>query len=566
MRTSIGCHVLLVLSLLALSGSHATIDNATGSVRDNSLPLSEIPPVVVIANDVNQSNSVAPAATSLSPISIASGATTTMVGAVSTTTTSSTVPSSSISTGNEVATTSTSSVEVSSIEPIHQQLEPTSDEFPTNCSEFSASPVQLKYSEKARIHKCCPPGQMIRPRNDFQFECVPGNRELQIETIEAHFYGNNECIEVGDDLITLPVESHDMCKGVEDALMYSADQGDELFVLQNGSLLVLELGSLVSVFDSYCVEMTNDTQLLAKVCEHVQQHLVATKPLILLGVVLSAMALLLTALCYSFVPKLNDMFGYLIAAHTGTFAIGTIFLGLARCGDRCIAPSSVGITEVFSNALLGSSIFVFFLMNVYNAVYVAYYIPNGLEYDNKNKRDMYAFLAVMYSITLIPLFLFPKGGLISIVFVYFGAIVIVQGLSWYYERRLASGIYLHISASSSDQTKINQARLHDIIKQRFDCLLETVFACVMWILFTVLVLQLNTVDIARILAVYCIVAHGLFISVVFVKGQNLWIIMRECWNNSGSVDLRAVENGIEMKPFQRPAKTSPGKDEDALGT
>ncbi|EAL38918.2 AGAP011642-PA, partial [Anopheles gambiae str. PEST] len=197
--------------------------------------------------------------------------------------------------------------------------------------------------------------------------------------------------------------------------MYSADQGDELFVLQNGSLLVLELGSLVSVFDSYCVEMTGDSQLLAKVCEQARiDRIGVIEFFMLFSSLLAVLALLITALSYSFVPKLKDSFGYLIAVHAGTFAIGTIFFGLARCAGRCIDPANVEVTEMFSNALLGTSVFVFFLMNVYNTMYVAYYIPNGLEYENKNKRDMYAFLAVLYCITLVPLFLFPRGGLICI--------------------------------------------------------------------------------------------------------------------------------------------------------
>ena len=277
---------------------------------------------------------------------------------------------------------------------------------------------------------------MIEPRSNFQYECVPGSRELQIDTIDAQFYGNNECIEVSEIVPELPVVWNDLCEGDPQALMYSADQGDELFVLQNGSLLVLELGSLVSVFDSYCVEMTGDSQLLAKVCEQVRiDRIGVIEFFMLFSSLLAVLALLITALSYSFVPKLKDSFGYLIAVHAGTFAIGTIFFGLARCAGRCIDPANVGrcsmsfgvppeqfvvfnvslycifteVTEMFSNALLGTSVFVFFLMNVYNTMYVAYYIPNGLEYENKNKRDMYAFLAVLYCITLVPLFLFPRG-------------------------------------------------------------------------------------------------------------------------------------------------------------
>ncbi|XP_052860221.1 uncharacterized protein LOC128267428 [Anopheles cruzii] len=391
---------------------------------------------------------------------------------------------------------------------------------------------------------------MIQPLSNFRYECVPGNRELKIETIEAHFYGNNECIEVGDEPVTLPVVSQDLCHDAPQALMYSADQGDELFVMQNGSLLVLEYGSLVSIFDSYCVEMTNDARLLAKVCEEVHEPQIAFLGVIIaIGVTVASLVLAITALSYTFVPKLNDTFGYLIAGHASTFAIGTIFLGLARCGDQCVGEgTNAVVVELFANAFLGTSVFMFFLMNVLNTAYVAYYIPNGLEYDGQNKRDVYVFIGVLYLISLIPLVLLPKGGLISIVFIYYAGIALTHALSTYYTRRLTSGIYLHINDTAvSGQTKINHARLNDISKQTRLCRMEAGFSVVCWVAFAVLMLASNMTDFPRIAAVYSIVVQGLFVGVVFVAGSQKWIIIRECWSNSGSADLRVLENGFEMK-------------------
>uniref|UniRef100_A0A182PDA1 Methuselah N-terminal domain-containing protein n=1 Tax=Anopheles epiroticus TaxID=199890 RepID=A0A182PDA1_9DIPT len=539
MRTFVKWQVFLLVLLLPLDTSVGTIDNATGAVRENSLLPSEVPHVTVL----DQSN-VAPEATIVSS-TIATETTTTSASSTVSTTEAAAATASPIATGNEAMRTVTTATAVSTVPP----TELDANQLPADCSEFPASPVQLLYSEKARIRKCCPPGQMIEPHSNFQYACVPGSRDLQIETIEAQFYGNNECIETSGEPVDLPVESSDLCEGDPLALMYSADQGDELFVLQNGSLLVLELGSLVSVFDSYCVEMTSDAQLLAKVCEKVQiDRMGVIEFFMLFGSLLSVLALLFTALCYSFVTKLKDTFGYLIAIHAGTYAIGTIFFGLARCAGRCINPANVEVTEMFANALLGSSVFAFFLMNVYNTMYVAYYIPNGLEYENKNKRDMYAILAVLYCITLVPLFLFPRGGLVCIVFLYLGAIVLAHFLSVYYTRRLTSGIYLQISG----QTKINQKRLIEINRQRYLCLIETVIASVLWTILAGLILSNNITGQARIVAVYCVVVQGLLIWGLYVAGQQRWVILRECWSNSGSVDLRAVENGVEMKTFVKP--------------
>uniref|UniRef100_A0A2M4BNQ4 Uncharacterized protein n=3 Tax=Anopheles marajoara TaxID=58244 RepID=A0A2M4BNQ4_9DIPT len=424
------------------------------------------------------------------------------------------------------------------------------------------------YTEKARMVKCCPPGQMIQPQSDFRFECVTGTQELKIETIEAHFYGNNECIEVSENKITLPVVSEDRCgSSGRSALMYSADQGDELYVLQNGSLLVLELGSLVSVYESYCVEMTTDDQLVAKVCDG-ELESTATRAyvsvFIWIGISVAAFVLIATTLSYTFVPKLNDTFGCLIACHAGCLAIGTISIGLARCDHHCIARDTLGIAELFANAFLGTAVFAFFLMNVLNTAYVAYYIPNGLEYDSKNKRDMYVFLAVLYTISLVPLVLLPKGGLVSIVFIYYGCIAVAQALSAYYTRRLTSGIYLHINDTVSGQTKINHVRLNDISKQTRLCRMYASFTLCCWIAFTVLMLTSNMTDFPRIVTVYSIVVQGLFTGVVFVAGSQKWTIIRECWSNSGSADLRVLENGFEMRPLGSTRRAAPqtGNDDD----
>lgn len=130
------CFVLLWLVVL-LDGSVATIDNATGAVRDNSLP-SEVPAVVF-----DQSSVTVPAATQLSTATIATE--------TSPATTAATSSSSSVATGNEATqsvTTTTATMPVSTvpstqIEPIHQLQAATSSagdgELPANCSEFSVS-------------------------------------------------------------------------------------------------------------------------------------------------------------------------------------------------------------------------------------------------------------------------------------------------------------------------------------------------------------------------------------------------------------------------------------------
>lgn len=95
------------------------------------------------------------------------------------------------------------------------------------------------------------------------------------------------------------------------------------------------------------------------------------------------------------------------------------------------------------------------------------------------------------------------------------------------------------------------------------------FTLVCWIVFTVLMLTSNMTDFPRIFTVYSIVVQGLFTGVVFVAGSQKWTIIRECWSNSGSADLRVLENGFEMRPMgsnrRTPRNANDGNDDGAVG-
>ncbi|KFB52331.1 hypothetical protein ZHAS_00020531 [Anopheles sinensis] len=531
----------LVMLLVSLAdGSLGTIDNATGAIRENSLPISsDVLSSVDPSNsaEIDQSTTTEVPSVSVDTTTIARSVTTpsTTTEETTSTTTAQLVSSTSMPTTTTSTTPpvpSTASVKTTNAASVATERSSTGDAnndddaLPPNCSEFNVSSIRLVYNEKAHIRKCCPKGQMIKPSSN---ECVAGNLELKIEAIEAYFYGNNECIEMGEKEVTLPVQGdQDQCRD-EIALVYSADQNDSMYVLQNGSLLVLEDGRYVSVFDAYCVEMTNDDEsvLLAKVCMPQSRW---PRWLIVVGISLATVTLVFAALCYSFVPKLNTTFGYLIAAHAGTFAIGTIFLGLARCGDRCISSGSIGVTEMFANGWLGTSVFIFFLMNVFNTMHVAYYIPNGLEYNTKTN---------------------VRCALICIVFLYFGAIVVTHVLAYYFAGRLSSGNYRSIVDTAEGHTKIDQERLKYVNQQKKLCLMETVFSLLCWTVFTVLTLKFGAAEVAKVFIVYSVALQGMFIGLVYTTGRQRWTIIRECWSNSGSLNLRDAENGTEMKTLQR---------------
>lgn len=116
-----------------------------------------------------------------------------------------------------------------------------------------------------------------------------------------------------------------------------------MFVIQNGSLLVIAEGQFMAVFDHYCVEVDTRGKLLAKACDEVEPIVLrSTAVLIYVGLAIASLGLLLTCVAYAFVPKLNDVFGYLLVGHAGSFLVGMILMSLAACGDRCVPDGRVG--------------------------------------------------------------------------------------------------------------------------------------------------------------------------------------------------------------------------------
>lgn len=151
------------------------------------------------------------------------------------------------------------------------------DSKSNSCSEFKKlnNELQPKYTSTAKLKKCCPKGEMYLPSGDGKDKCDIENVEFVPVVIEAIFFEN--CIEDTEKTISLDYEIGNPC-GEHEALIYSKEYGDILYVLQNGSLLRVDdsFGGY-DVFDDYCLDMDRDNSLLtAVVCNQTNpsQHLV----------------------------------------------------------------------------------------------------------------------------------------------------------------------------------------------------------------------------------------------------------------------------------------------------
>lgn len=438
-----------------------------------------------------------------------------------------------------------------------------------NCSEFEKSPHQPVYDKDSHINKCCPQGEIFEDVGGGRLRCTPGDRKLDIETIYAVFYGDAECIEDKDHLIHFDYESVNACYANNVTFQYSKDQGDEMFVIQNGSLLVITDGQFMAVFDHYCVEVDTHGKLLAKACDEVEPIVLrSTAVLIYVGIAIASLGLILTCVAYAFVPKLNDVFGYLLVGHAGSFLVGMILISLAACGDRCIHNAGINGLAIFGHVFLISSVYAFVLMNVYNYVYAAYYLPNGLEFDTKNKSDVFFFVAVLYTITVIPMFLPWKNALIFHIalYIFYAAIAVILYLSHRAIRTLANSKFIRFTVSQQNyheltyteavnaQPRINQERLDDVKNTNRLCTIEAIYTCICWVVLSSMEQQLDSqYDIFRLGAAFAVIFQGMLIGVLFVGGSKKWTIIRECWSYSGSIDLHAVEMEREMRTMERKA-------------
>lgn len=250
----------LIFIFVRISSQLETANNATVP----TVPSSITPSVPVQNFSVNSSTNSE--TTENATLSTQSGSTVT----VSETPIKSVVVSSSLSTQN-------SSTVMVTEPPTKSVVATTVRSDSGSCSEFKklADEFQPKYSPYAKLKKCCPNGEIYLPNGSGQDKCDIANVDFAPVVIEAIFF--DHCIEDTERNISLKYEIGNPC-GEHEALIYSIEYGDNLYVLQNGSLLRVDDDfSGFDVFDDYCLDMDRDTTFLtAVVCNQTNpsQHLV----------------------------------------------------------------------------------------------------------------------------------------------------------------------------------------------------------------------------------------------------------------------------------------------------
>ncbi|EDS40589.1 conserved hypothetical protein [Culex quinquefasciatus] len=161
-----------------------------------------------------------------------------------------------------------------------------------------------------------------------------------------------------------------------------------------------------------------------------------------------------------------------------------------------------------------------------------------------------------------------------VLYIYYLAIAVVLYLSHRAIRTLADSKFIRFAVSAQNYTeltytealtaqpRINGERLKDLRAVNRLCTVEAIFTVVCWLAYTSMRSHPGSgQDVLRIGAAYAVIFQGLLIGVLFIGGRKKWTIIRECWNYSGSIDLRAVEAEREM---EREMKTLDRKTEVPL--
>ncbi|XP_039966733.1 probable G-protein coupled receptor Mth-like 14 isoform X1 [Bactrocera neohumeralis] len=127
--------------------------------------------------------------------------------------------------------------------------------LPDDCSQRNKKAAQPIYTKNSRLRKCCPHGEGLSVFRDNQTDefCDSTNFQFEPLIISVVLYDN--CIEDEENAVDLQVEIGNPCNS---SLIYN-DEDDAFFVLQDGSLLIMDKygNDSYTVEKYYCLDMDN---------------------------------------------------------------------------------------------------------------------------------------------------------------------------------------------------------------------------------------------------------------------------------------------------------------------
>lgn len=268
-----------------------------------------------------------------------------------------------------------------------------------DCRGFQKLPTQPQFINGTFnvIRMCCPPGEsfLFGDKNRPVY-CAPSPGmawdSFQVQAIIAQFYLG--CIEdLEDESPPLGMVYGNPCASEGGLIRFGAEASDSLYVIQNGSLLVVnELAEDYDIFNSYCLDVDRDNRTLyGYVCPsefRIGRDIFKGQMMALALCLVFAIPLLLaTAFFYVAIPEFNDIHGKALTLNCINFAIALLLESIFQ--HQSHGNGSTDDTIVMANYAEYFILATFFWLLVNcmnNCIHAWYFLPNGIQVRVKGEK------------------------------------------------------------------------------------------------------------------------------------------------------------------------------------
>ncbi|XP_050081164.1 probable G-protein coupled receptor Mth-like 14 [Anopheles maculipalpis] len=256
------------------------------------------------------------------------------------------------------------------------------------------------------IRKCCPKGESLTNEYSHYVSCRPNAPSTRLPpAIVAQFY--QDCIEDLEEDIELDVRFGNPCPSEGAMVTFGERTNDTLYIIQNGSLLVIYSINDYDVYDTYCLDYDReDGTLLGYVCPsevRIMVDLVKGQLFLLtICLIVAIPGLLVTALLYIIIPQLHDLHGRALALNCVNFAIALLlecFFQYRNRGKRMLMDDMV--LENYAEYFILATFFWLLVNCANNCFHAWYYVPKGKKFNIREENQRFAVYAVFAQ--LIPL-------------------------------------------------------------------------------------------------------------------------------------------------------------------
>ncbi|XP_055692388.1 probable G-protein coupled receptor Mth-like 14 [Lutzomyia longipalpis] len=282
--------------------------------------------------------------------------------------------------GNNVPTTTVSAV------PIGAHTEEILENVPPTCHNLKRLPTQPELTEASAIRKCCPAKENLIHNDPKNHGCHATTQPFMPPIVNATFYEG--CIEDEEtSSLRLPERYGNPC-AQRQSFVYSRHDGDVLYVLLNGSLLVVnERFEWIEIRDEYCLDTDDNGTLSAIICpdeygSSTPEAAVTQAQLVFLAIcmLISIPCLLVTSFFYFTVDDLRTLHGKSLACHCLCLALRFILIAIIQlhiAGESDVTFSNYFIYMI--QYFILAAFFWQFVMSVDIVINVWYYLPKNIS-------------------------------------------------------------------------------------------------------------------------------------------------------------------------------------------